>query len=227
MNRWTALLIVASLPTFGACGSNDLGSGVNTVDREFARHAPDVWSASVKGVEAMDLKILNNTHDRFGGELLACRATGDKVRVEVKSLGENRTQVSVRVEPGDRTLATLLQEKIAGNLGLGEARTGLLGGDTAEGTYSADLPLAMLFARRAYHALDVPVTDDEVHADWARIDGRLSDSTPVRIRIDRSGDLQVRVHFICGNVKSGDHRAFAQRMKDEFEIAGRFDGSVS
>jgi hypothetical protein len=85
----------------------------------------------------------------------------------------------------------------------------------------------MLFARRAYRALDVPVTDDEIHADWARIDGRLADSTPVRIRMDRSGDFQVRVLFICGNVKSGDHDAFARQMKAEFEIAGRFDGSGS
>lgn len=227
MNRRTALLILVALPTFGACESNDLGSGVNTVDREFTRHAPDVWSASVKGVEALDLKILNDSHDRLGGELVAFRANGDKVHVWVKTLDERRTQVSVRVEPGDRALATLLQEKIAGNLGLGEARSGFLGGDSEEGTYSTDLPLAMLFARRAYRAMEISVTDDEVHADWARIDGRLTDSTPVRIRIDRSGDLQVRVLFICGNVKSGDHKAFARRMKDEFEIAGRFDGSGS
>jgi hypothetical protein len=227
MNRLTALLILASLPSLGACGSNDLGSGVNTVDREFTRHAPDVWSASMKSVESMDLKILNDSHDRLGGEIVAFRGSGDKVHVWVKSLDERRTQVSVRVEPGDRALATLLQEKIAGNLGLGEARSGLLGGDSAEGTYSTDLPLAMLFARRAYRALEVAVTDDEVHADWARIDGRLADSTPVRIRMERSGDFQVRVLFICGNVKSGDHDAFARRMKAEFEIAGRFDGSGS
>ena len=46
MNRLTALLILGWLPTFGACGSDDLGTGVNTVDREFARHA----TASMVGV---------------------------------------------------------------------------------------------------------------------------------------------------------------------------------
>jgi len=227
MHRLTALLILVSLPTIGACGSNDLGSGVNTVDRQFARHVPDVWSASMKGIEEMDLRILNDPHDSFGGEIVAFRASGDKVHVWVKTLDENRTQVSVRVEPGDRALATLLQEKIAGKLGLGEARSGLLGGVSEEGTYQTELPVAMVFARRAYRSLDVSVTDDETHADWARIDGRLTDSTPVRIRIDRSGDFQVHVLFICGNVKSDEHRAFARRMKEEFEIAGKFGGSGS
>jgi hypothetical protein len=228
MNRLTALVLLASLPVLGACGSNDLGSGVNTVDREFARQAPDVWSASVKGVEAMDLRILNDPHDSFGGEIVAARADGDKVHVRVKSLDANRTQVSVRVEPGDRALANLLHEKIAGKLGLGEARSGLLGGgDTEEGTYVTDLPLALLFARRACRALEVTVTDDETHADWARIDGRRTDSTPVRIRVDLADELKVHVLFICGNVKTGDNKAFVHRMKEEFEIAGKLDGSGS
>lgn len=227
MNRLAAALVLAALPALGACSSNDLGTGANTVDREFTRHASDVWSASIQSVDAMDLKVLSDSHDRFGGELVAFRANGDKVHVWVKSLEENRSQVSVRVEPGDRTLATQLQEHIAGRLGLGEAKAGLLGGDSEAGTYVTDLPLAMLFARRAYRSLEVTVTDDETHADWARIDGRLKESTPVRIRVDRLGDDKVRVEFICGSVKTGDTKAFARRMKEEFEIAGRLDGSGS
>jgi hypothetical protein len=227
MKRLAAICTLVSLASFGACGTNDLGSGVNTVDREFARHAPDVWSASVKSVEAMDLKVLKDSHDRFGGEIVAFRGTGDKVHVWVNSLGENRTQVSVRVDPGDRALAVLLQEKIADKLGLGQARSGFLGGDTAEATYLTDVPAAMLFARRAYRALDVTVTEDETHADWARIDGRLRDSTPVGIRVERAGDIEVRVLFICGNEKTGDNKAFVLRMKEEFEIAGKLGGSGS
>src|SRR5690242_17021930 len=106
MRRTTAILLLAGLPWLGACRSNDLGSGANTVDREFAMSADDVWKASVKAAESMDLRVSRNAHDKFGGEFIACRANGDEVRVDVSSLDEKRSKVSVRVGAGDRTLAT-------------------------------------------------------------------------------------------------------------------------
>jgi hypothetical protein len=216
MKRMSAILLVAVL---GACHSNDLGSGANTVDREFALSADDVWQASVKAAESMDLRISRNAHDKFGGNFIACRANGDEVRVDVRSLDEKHARVSARVEPGDRTLATMLQERIAEKLGLAEAKAALLGGNTVEATYTTDLGVAMLSARRAFRSLDVTLTDEETHAEWARVDGRLKDSTPVRIRADQVEQCRMRVTFICGNARSDDHRDFARRMKDEFEAA--------
>jgi len=216
MRPMSAILLVVAL---GACRSNDLGSGANTVDREFALSADDVWQASVKAAESMSLRISRNAHDKFGGEFVACRANGDEVRVEVRSLDERHSRVSARVEPGDRTLATMLQERIAEKLGLAEAKAALLGGNTVEATYTTDLGVALLSARRAFRALDVTLTDEETHAEWARIDGRLKDSTPVRIRVDQVEQCRMRVTFICGNARSDDHRDFARRMKDEYEAA--------
>jgi len=225
MRRTTAFLLSAAIPFLWACQSNDLGSGTNTVDREFARSAHDVWKASVKSAESLDLRVSGDTHDRFGGELVACRANGEEVRIWVKSVDEHHSKVSVRVEPGDRTLATLLQERIAEKLGLGEASSGLLGGNSVEGTYTTDLGAAVQTARRTMRSLLVTVTQDETHADWAKIDGRLKDSTPVRIRIERIEELKMRIAFIAGNEKSEDNKLFARRMKEEYEAMTQIKGS--
>ena len=219
MRRLSAILLSGALAALGACTHNDLGSGANTVEREFAMSADDVWKASIKAAESMDLRISRNAHDKFGGDFVACRANGDEARIQVSSLDERRAKVSVRVEPGDQTLATLLQERIAEKLGLAEAKAALLGGNTVEATYTMDLSVAMLSARRAFRALQVTLTDEETHAEWARVDGRLKDSTPVRIRIDQVEQCRMRVTFISGNARSDDNGNFARRLKDEFEAA--------
>jgi hypothetical protein len=220
MRHLAAILCSASLAAIGACRSNDLGSGANTVEREFSMPADDVWKASVKAAESMDLTLSRDAHDRFGGELLASRATGEEVRIRVSSLDERRSSVSVRVGPGDRNLATLLQERIAEKLGLAEARAALLGGNVVEASYTMDLNLATISARRAFRALDVQLTNEETHANWASIDGRLKDSTPVRIRIDQAEQCRMRVTFIAGTSPREDNREFVRRLKDEFEAAG-------
>ena len=220
MRHLAAILCSVSLAAIGACRSNDLGSGANTVEREFSRSALDVWNASVKAAESMELAVSRDAHDRLGGELLASRANGDEVRIRVSSLDERRSTVSVRVGSGDRTLATLLEERIAEKLGLGEARAALLGGNVVEATYTMDLSLAMLAARRAFRAQEVALTREDTHANWASIDGRLKDSTPVRIRIDQVEQCRMRVTFIAGTSPSEDNREFVRRLKDEFEAAG-------
>jgi hypothetical protein len=221
MRRSIPALASAALLILGSCRENDLGTGANTVDREFSKPAHDVWKASVKSAETMDLTISSDRHDEFGGELVASRANCNEVHVWVKSLGEKRSQVSVRVEPGDRALATLLQERIAEKLGLGEARSGFLGGNGLEGTYATELSLAMLAARRAFRTLEVTLTGEETHAEWARLDGRRSDSTPVRIRMEQIDPARVKVSFISGNEKTEDNKDFARRLKEEYEAALR------
>jgi hypothetical protein len=222
----SAILLCAALAALWACQSGDPESGAPTLDREFAMPADDVWKASLQSAESMGLRVSSDIHDRFGGEVVAFRATGSEVRIWVTCLDERHSQVSVRVESGDRTLAAMLQERIAEKLGLAEARAVLLGGNVVEATYSTDLGLAMLSARRAFRSLQLTLTDQETHADWASIDGRLKESIPVRIRIDRVDPGRIRVTFICGNERSEDNRVFARRMKDEYEAASSLKSSA-
>jgi hypothetical protein len=122
------------------------------------------------------------------------------------------------VEPGDRDLANMMHERIAGNLGMGAATTGWWsGGNSLDATYPADLASCMASARRAIGSLTQNAKDEEIHATWGRIDGRLKDSTPVRIRMEKLEDKKTRVSFIVGSAKSDDNKAFVQKMKDEFE----------
>lgn len=221
MKRAMPIWVSTSLLALLACNENDLGSGVNTVDREFTRTVPEVWAAASKGAEKLECRISSDVHDKMGGELIARRAGGSQIHIWVRSLDERNTRVSVRVEPGDQALASMFQERIAENLGLGAARTAMFGGNSLEETYPASAEQCRVSARRVFSALKVSVTDEETHATWARVDGRLKDSTPVRIRVDKVDDAKTRVTFTAGNENSEDNKAFVQKMKDEFETLTR------
>ena len=216
MNKLMMAAAIAVL-TLTSCATNDLGSGANTIDREYAKPASEIWSASLKSAEAANLTLNSEHHDKMGGEIVACRANGDEVRITVVSLAENTCRVSVRVGPGDRNLANLIQERIAEKTGLGEAKTGPFGGNSLAETYAAGLQSSISSARSAYAALSVTVTGDETHAASATVDGRLKDSTPVRIRMDKSDERNTRITFIAGNEKNADNKEFSWKMKEEFE----------
>jgi len=223
-NMISAILVLAIVP-LGACRGNDLGTGANTVDREYSKPAVDVCKAALQSVESAKLTVQSDRHDRMGGETLASRADGKQVRIIVKSIDEKNTRVTVRVEPGDRDLANMLHERIAGNLGMGEAKTGWWsGGNSVDATYPTDLPSCMTSARRAIASLTQTTKDEESHATWGQIDGRLKDSTPARIKMEKVEDKKTRVWFIVGSSKSDDNKAFAQKLKDEFETTTRAAG---
>ena len=64
-----------------------------------------------------NLQIESNKADALGASVVARRgATEDKVLVEVKGLKKGKTNVSVRVQPGDKAKATVLQDQIGEKL---------------------------------------------------------------------------------------------------------------
>ncbi len=212
----TAILVLSILP-LGACHQNDLGTGANTVDRDYSKSATDASKAALQSVESAKLTVLSDKHDQMGGELVASRADGKEVRILVKSIDEKSCRVSVRVEPGDRELATMLHERIAGNLGMGNATTGWFGGNSLNAEYPADLAACTTSARRAIATLAPNTESEELHATWCHVDGRLQDSTPLRIRLEKVEDRKTRVTFMAGNSKSDDNKSVAQKLKDAFE----------
>lgn len=212
-----AILTSTAFLALSACQSSDLGTGANTLDREYARPAHEAWKAAVGCAESAGFRISSDRHDRFGGELVACRAHGDEVRIDVRTLSEQSSQVSIRVEPGDRVLATLLHERMAEKLGLASAKAGLFGGGSCDGTYSTDLDSCLAAARRTFAALQVSSVGEEVDGSGWKLDGRLKDSRPVRITGEKKGDLLTRVTFVAGTEKKDADKAFAKTMRDEFE----------
>jgi len=225
MRTLTLSLMTAAAMMVPSCQDTDLGTGANTVERDYARTAPDAWKAAVRSAEASGLQIRSDRNDKFGGELVASRANGDEVRIDIRSLSEQLSRVTVRVEPGDRALATMIHERMAEKMGLGAARPGLFGGSSIEGTYLTDLESCRAPARRTFSALDITPTGEDVHATGWRLDGRLKDSTPIRIAAQKEGDLKTRVAFIAGSEKNEDLKAFARKMRDEFEAAIHLESS--
>ena len=116
---WKASLGAFLLAAFAlaSCSSSDLGTGINTVDREYASSVKEAHDAALTILINQGLEIERNKIDAFGASIVARRGTtGDKVLVDVKGLENARTQVSVRVQPGDKVKATLLQDQIGQKL---------------------------------------------------------------------------------------------------------------
>ena len=220
--RWTvpALLALAA----AACHHHDLGTGMNTVDREYARPVGKTWSASIHSAKGAGLDVLSARGDGLGGTVVALRSNGEEVRIVVTPISDTHSRVSVRVGPGDLPLARLLHEQIAHDVGLGAATGGLFGGHQLEARYDPDLPACSLAARRAVQALRFEIVREEAHAPWSSISARTGDSTPVRIKCETDG-TKTKVSFAAGEKKNDDTLALARRLKEEFEKSVGFQGN--
>jgi hypothetical protein len=98
--------------SLAACHSHErVGSGPHTVERDYARPAALVWSASIESVKEEGLVIQEADYESHGGAIV-----GEGLRVSVAPLHEARCRVSIRVGPADPALARRLHERIAGNL---------------------------------------------------------------------------------------------------------------
>lgn len=96
--------------------TRDLGTGLNTVERTYARPVPELVTQVPAALQALDLKLISEKHDNLGGEVVAERATGQKVTVTIRGVEPSKTSVSVRVGPGDRNLANMVQDRIGRDL---------------------------------------------------------------------------------------------------------------
>ena len=116
---WTTSLggVLCVSLALASCSSNDLGTGINTVDREYATSVKEAHDAALTILISQSLRIESDQIDAFGASIVARRGASDeKVLVEVKGMKKAMTEVSVRVQPGDKVKATLLQDQIGEKL---------------------------------------------------------------------------------------------------------------
>ena len=107
---WIALVMAA-------CSSSDLGTGINTVDREYKATVKEAHDASLAVLKAENLQVETDKTDSLGSAIVAKRGTSDdKVMVDIKGLEKGKSRVSVRVQPGDKEQANMIQEKISQKL---------------------------------------------------------------------------------------------------------------
>ena len=193
---------------------------VNTVTRSYSKPMSEVWPAVVGTMRELELTMDANRSDALGGQITALRANQDAVRIEGRAKDGPATELSVAVEPGDRTMAQLVQDRIAEKLGAtsGVARTGFVAGNRVEGQYRHGLDNCMEAGKRALAALKMDANvRPERHDVWAKLETRHADAFPVEIRMERTDRDLTRVTFMVGTGPADDNRLLAQRLKTEFE----------
>jgi hypothetical protein len=135
------------------------------------------------------------------------------------------------VEPGDKNLAQIIQDRVSDRLGLnvGAAHASLGAGSQVDGTYDQKLDACLRAAERAVTVLKFAVPRRELHDTWARLDTAQLDSIPIQIRLDRTRKDQTFVVFTVGTGVSDDNRTLALRLKSEFErqLTPEFRGEKS
>jgi hypothetical protein len=101
-----------------SCSSSDLGTGINTVDKEYSATVKQSHDAAVAALKTQDLEIESDKSDTLGASIVAKRKANpdNKVLIEVKAVEKDETRVSVRVQPGDRNQAQMIQDRIAEQL---------------------------------------------------------------------------------------------------------------
>jgi hypothetical protein len=97
-----------------ACSSSDMGTGVNTVDRDYSATVKHAHEAAVATLKQQDLEIESDKSDTLGSSIVAKRKANpdNKVLIEVKAIETDKTRVSVRVQPGDKNQAKMIQDQI-------------------------------------------------------------------------------------------------------------------
>ena len=199
--------------------TSDWGTGLNSIERNYNKPAPDTYLAAVAALKSFNLTVEKDVHDEMGGVVQARRADGQQVTVNVSIIDKANSVAVVRVGPGNSTLATMIHEKVADKLGMGTANAAFLGGNTEEFPYSAELQAGVEAAERTVKALGWSVTAKELKDKWAQIDARAEDSHPARIRMERVDDraFPLKVRFTAGNGNTDVSKAMIGRLHEEFD----------
>ncbi|HZE96882.1 MAG TPA: DUF3568 family protein [Planctomycetota bacterium] len=190
--------------------TSDLGTGLNTVERKYPRSVAEVLKAATGAVKELSLRVESEKADALGGEIVAKRATDDKVTVTVKSVDSSHTSVSVRVAPGDRNMSNAVHEKIASALGLeaspadAEASTSL---------HSQPLAACVTAAEKSLKTLHYEIVDRQVGEEGAELKGRASDSQAAGFRFRKAADGRTEAILSSGSRERRD------QLKAEFEKA--------
>jgi len=217
-----ALLLVAG------CGSRpkledpppSFGRGPDTIERFCPEPADEIRDVVADTLERNGFEIEFDDHDRLGGDLIAAQP-GARVLVRVRQVDATRTSLAVRVDPPDPKVTLAFQEAFARALGRGEARTGMFGGATERESLRMPLDEAIETAEETLRALRIGVLDRRWGRGEAVLDGRRSDSIPVRILLRTSDGKKTDATFVAGASKNDEARALARRMRLEFMMRVR------
>jgi hypothetical protein len=99
--------------TAAAVGAGTYAYIKGDLSRTYNAPMDKTWQAAVQAVEELKLTTESKEHDAFNGVIKGKMADGKSFTINVKRLGENSTEVGIRIGTfGDRTRSEAIHEKI-------------------------------------------------------------------------------------------------------------------
>jgi hypothetical protein len=196
--RRTAKAVVLLLCS---CGSEpaemdaDAAEDPRPVLARYAVPVADAWNAAEDVVWEEDVSVERRRRGERRAELVVRRADGHRVRVVVRAQEGGGSEVSVGVRPASRSIAGLVQERIAGRLSLQKAQADLFGERAVETSWPADLRRCMEAAERACGALDLTIVHRQLEDAKGRIVARDASGRTFRIALQPSGTRETGAVF--------------------------------
>ena len=110
--KWVALGAAAA-----AVGTGAYFYVKGDLKRNYEASMDKTWQAAVSAVEVLKLTPESKKNDAFGGVIEGKMADGKSFSINVKRLGENSTEVGVRIGTfGDRVKSEAIHDKILSKL---------------------------------------------------------------------------------------------------------------
>ncbi len=120
-NRMWLALLAMSLLLVGGCKTNEEGvtNRVGTIKATLAANPAAVTEAAKQVLEDLDLVIINASSTAIDGRVVARTAQDVKVRVDSERVGDNVSEVFIRVGTlGDTDLSLTILNEIKEELGI-------------------------------------------------------------------------------------------------------------
>ena len=99
--------------TAAAVGAGTYAYVKGDLSRNYDASMDRTWQAAVQAVEELKLTTESKEHDAFNGVIKGKMADGKSFKINLKRLGENSTEVGVRIGTfGDRVRSEAIHDKI-------------------------------------------------------------------------------------------------------------------
>ena len=98
--------------TPGVSGPGEFNQFTGRYTQEFSAPFDQTWEATTRALEALELHIIKRAKDQIGGHILARRADGTDVNVELTPRGLAGTDVSIQVGWRDRDASIRVAKEV-------------------------------------------------------------------------------------------------------------------
>lgn len=187
---------------------------VPAVERRYEIPLPEVWTAVEEAVAEEDVVIERRRRNERRGILAGRCHDGHRMKVSVRAHPGDGSQVAVTVDPPNRELAGMVQDRIGNKLSLRKARSDLFGERSDVRVLNADLRRGMEAAERTCRALGLEVVHKQLRESEGRLVARDGDGRAVRFTLQSADDPLLGTGSVLSTVAPAE---LLRRVSREFE----------